>query len=77
MPEWQLHNQSDNIFRAGIAVSCVLHCYFMSHDCGVAGQFERSVQPHAGDQPEIMLYHDDEPLTFDLIWDNGVGVVRR
>lgn len=20
---------------------------------------------------EIMLYHDDEPLTFDLVWDNG------
>ena len=20
---------------------------------------------------EIMLYHDGEPLTFDLVWDNG------
>ncbi len=77
MPEWQVHNQSTNISRAGIAVSCVLHCYFMSTDCGVAGQSERSVQPHAGDRLEIMLYHDDEPLTFDLVWDMAVGVVRR
>lgn len=31
MPEWQVHNRATNISRAGIAVSCVLHCYFMSH----------------------------------------------
>lgn len=70
-PSGNCITRATNIFRAGIAVSCVLHCYFMVRIAALQVNLKEAYCHTLAISLEIMLYHDDEPLTFDLVWDNG------
>ena len=72
MPEWQVHNQSDKHLQSWYCRQ--LRSALLFHEPRIAAlqvNFKEAYCHTLAISLEIMLYHDGEPLTFDLVWDNG------
>ncbi|MDA6578250.1 anti-adapter protein IraD, partial [Escherichia coli] len=72
MPEWQVHNQSDKHLQSWYCRQ--LRSALLFHEPRIAAlqvNLKEAYSHTLAISLEIMLYHDDEPLTFDLVWDNG------
>lgn len=72
MPEWQVHNQSDKHLQSWYCRQ--LRSALLFHEPRIAASqvnLKEAYSHTLAISLEIMLYHDDEPLTFDLVWDNG------
>lgn len=71
-PSGKCITRATNISRAGIAVQ--LRSALLFHEPRIAAlqvNLKEAYSHTLAISLEIMLYHDDEPLTFDLVWDNG------
>ncbi len=72
MPEWQVVNQSDKHLQSWYCRQ--LRSALLFHEPRIAAlpvDLKEAYSHTLAISLEIMLYHDDEPLTFDLVWDNG------
>ncbi|AUS68305.1 anti-adapter protein IraD [Escherichia albertii] len=72
MPEWQGHNQSDKCLQNWYCRQ--LRSALLFHEPRIAALQVSLKEAYCRDLAislEMMLFHDDEPLTFDLIWRNG------
>ncbi|MCH4705409.1 anti-adapter protein IraD [Escherichia coli] len=72
MPEWQVHNQSDKHLQSWYCRQ--LRSALLFHEPRIAAlqvNIKEAYCHTLAISLEIMLYHDGEPLTFDLVWDNG------
>lgn len=72
MPEWQVHNPSDKHLQSWYCRQ--LRSALLFHEPRIAAlqvNLKEAYCHTLAISLEIMLYHDDEPLTFDLVWDNG------
>ena len=72
MPEWQVHNPSDKHLQSWYCRQ--LRSALLFHEPRIAAlqvNLKEAYCHTLAISLEIMLYHDDESLTFDLVWDNG------
>ena len=72
MPEWQVHNPSDKHLQSWYCRQ--LRSALLFHEPRIAAlqvNLKEAYSHTLAISLEIMLYHDGEPLTFDLVWDNG------
>ncbi len=78
MPEWQVHNPSDKHLQSWYCRQ--LRSALLFHEPRIAAlqvNLKEAYCHTLAISLEIMLYHDDEPLTFDLVWIMAVRPVRR
>lgn len=69
MPEWQGHNQSDKLLQSWYCRQ--LRSALLFHEPRIAALQVNLKEAYCHELAislEMMLYHDDEPLTFDLVW---------
>lgn len=72
MPEWQGHNQSDKLLQSWYCRQ--LRSALLFHEPRIAALQVNLKEAYCHELAislEMMLYHDDEPLTFDLVWQKG------
>ena len=71
-PSGRVHNQSDKHLQSWYCRQ--LRSALLFHEPRIAAlqvNLKEAYSHTLAISLEIMLYHDDEPLTFDLVWDNG------
>ncbi|NYY76469.1 anti-adapter protein IraD [Escherichia coli] len=77
MPEWQGHNQSDKLLQSWYCRQ--LRSALLFHEPRIAAlqvNLKAAYCHELAISLEMMLYHDDEPLTFDWSGRRGAGIAR-
>ena len=72
MPEWQVHNPSDKHLQSWYCRQ--LRSALLFHEPRIAALQVSLKEAYCHDLTislEMMLYHDNEPLTFELVWQHG------
>lgn len=72
MPEWQGHNKCDKRLQSWYCRQ--LRSALLFHEPRIAALQVSLKEVYCHDLAislEMMLYHDDEPLTLELIWQHG------
>ena len=72
MPEWQGHNQSDKLLQSWYCRQ--LRSALLFHEPRIAALQVNLKAVYCHElviSLEMMLYHEDEPLTIDLVWQKG------
>lgn len=77
MPEWQGHNQSDKLLQSWYCRQ--LRSALLFHEPRIAALQVNLKEAYCYELAislEMMLYHDDEPLTFDWSGRRAAGIAR-
>lgn len=77
MPEWQGHNQSDKLLQSWYCRQ--LRSALLFHEPRIAALQVNLKAVYCHElviSLDMMLYHDDEPLTFDWSGRRGAGIAR-